>query len=566
QAPDGEEYIVQADDWLSTIAEKQYGDPLAYPAIVEATNAKAAEDDSFAVIDNPDVIEIGQKLWLPTEAGGSTLPPAPASESLPASETAPEASIAAEGLGDSYFPLEGNPGYDVQHYTIELTVDPATVAVDATTTIDALATANLDNFNLDFLGYEISAVTVDGAEAEFSRDGQELTITPSASIAEGAAFSTAVRYAGVAEPYPDPSFIVLGDLSGQDFSNGLKNWGDGIVSAMSQPDGAMTWFPANNHPTDRATYSYRLTVDAPNVAAANGVLQEVIPVDDDTNTYVFEMNDPMATQVATVLFGQFDRFESVAPNGVPIRNYFPVGTDQAVIDSFDATGEMMTFLSDLLGDYPFDVYGIAFVPGYLGGTAYEAQTLSVFDDYEGIIEGATLNTAPEEVILHELAHQWFGNSVNVADWSDIWLHEGFARYTEALWFEETQGVEAYNAYIESQYETHVSYGPLYTFLELAALQEGQVHPPTDPTVQLMFLPSYTGGALALHNLRMEVGDEVFFDLLRTYYQRYQGQSVATEEFITTAEEVAGRDLSDWADIWLYSNDIPADFPRLGEGQ
>ncbi|MCB0109762.1 MAG: hypothetical protein KDE53_27760, partial [Caldilineaceae bacterium] len=352
----------------------------------------------------------------------------------------------ALGLGDTYYPLEGNPGYDAQHYTIDLAVDVATNTIDGSTTMEALATDELASFDLDFMGLEISAVTVDGIAAAFSRDRQELTITPSAPIAADANFTVSVAYSGTPEPNQDQALFLAGT------SNGWLAWGEKIVGAANQPDGAMNWIPSNNHPSDKATFTFRITVDDPNVAVASGILQEVIAVDNDTNTYIWAMDAPMATQIATVMVGEFERVESVAPNGVPIRNYFLPGTDQADIDAFDPTGEMMVYLEELLGPYPYEAYGVMVIPDYIADSALETQSLSTFDDF-----GA--EAIPEVTVMHELFHQWYGNTLTVADWGDLWLHEGFARYSEVLWYEHTGRLDDANALLTAAYE-----GQLHTAL------------------------------------------------------------------------------------------------------
>ena len=151
------------------------------------------------------------------------------------------------------------------------------------------------------------------------------------------------------------------------------------MQAMSQPDGAMSWYPLNNHPSDKATYTFRLTVDDPYTALATGVLQEVIAVDEDTNTFVWEMTDAMSAQVSGIAIGEYELVESVAPNGVPLNSYFPVGTPPEVIAAFDRTGEILAWAEELLGEYPFDVYGVVLVPEWAGGgAALETQGMSTY--------------------------------------------------------------------------------------------------------------------------------------------------------------------------------------------
>ncbi|NTU81606.1 MAG: M1 family metallopeptidase [Chloroflexales bacterium] len=492
----------------------------------------------------------------PTTAAPTEAPTTAAPTEAPVVIATPKASPAVTGLGDSYFPLQGNPGYDAQHYTLELAVDSATLnQITGTATMEAQAQNDLPSFNMDFLGLEVSSVAVDGNTATFSRDGQELTITPATPIAAGATFKAAVTYAGVPQLYQDPALRLFAPANTEPPRTGWKERDKGYSAILSQPDGAMTWFPSNNTPRDKATYTFRITVDAPKMALASGILKEVVPVDTDTNTYVWEMNQPMSTQVATVIIGQFELRESNSPAGVRIRNYFPPGLDPQVIASYDRTGEMLDFVATIFGPYPYDAYGVAIVPGWPDGLGYETQSLSTMGP----------GNTDQLVTVHELGHQWFGNAITVRNWESVWLHEGFARYIELLWLEKTEGVAAYNKLLEQQVLFQNAYGEMLPPLRgEPALPKGQVIPPANQGVEYAYWSSYTGGALTLHALRMEVGDETFFTILKTFFQRYKDVPVVTEDFIATAEEVAGRDLSGVWDTWLYGTSIPADFPQLKE--
>lgn len=430
------------------------------------------------------------------------------------------------GVGDSLYPGFGNGGYDVQHYTLDLNVaDVETSALNGTTTIEADATQDLSSFNLDFIGFAIDGITVNGKPAEFSRDGQELTITPAEPLRAGESFTVEVEYEGspeqitsVAIPVPT-GWVIRNDQS----------------FVLSEPDGAANYYPVNDHPLDTASYTFRVTVPEPFEVAANGVLEETIDNGDST-TYVFEAQDPMASYLTTVNISEFNLETDESPNGIPIRNYFAEGIPEELLEPFDLQPEMVAFFSDIFGPYPFDVYG-SVVMNTDTGAALESQTLSIF----GI--GQLGRASTEETVAHEVSHQWFGNSVVLADWSDIWLNESFATYSQGLWVEHSRGSAALDEWVKGEYEYVVS-----NFERLV--------PPGEPPANDLFNSGvYDWGALGLHALRLEVGDDAFFDTLKTYYDRFKGGNVTRNDFFGVVEEVSGQELNSFFDRWFYSEDI-----------
>ncbi|MBD2104944.1 M1 family aminopeptidase [Leptolyngbya sp. FACHB-261] len=445
-------------------------------------------------------------------------------------------SAGAAGVGDSLYPGFGNGGYDVQNYTVDLNVsDVDTSTLTGITTIEAEATQGLTSFNLDLIGFSVDSITVNGKPATYSRDGQELTITPAETLAEGEAFTVKVNYNGSPEQITSVAIPVL------------TGWVifDGGSFVLSEPDGAANYYPVNDHPLDKASYTFRVTVPEPFEVAANGVLEQTID-NGNTTTYIFEARDPMASYLTTVNISQFDLDTDGTANGIPIRNYFAEGIAPDLLKPFDLQPEMLTYFSELFGPYPFDVYG-SVVMNTDTGAALETQTLSIFGTGQLGRNPAFLGgfaSSTEEVVAHELAHQWFGNSVSLADWSDIWLNESFATYSQGLWIENTQGRDALDEWVVNKYNTVVD-----AKAELVA-------PGLPPADDLFNSGVYDWGALALHALRLEVGDTDFFDTLQTYYERYRNGNVTSEDFFGVAEEVSGQELSAFFQDWIYSGEIP----------
>jgi aminopeptidase N len=463
-------------------------------------------------------------------------------------------SAGAAGIGDPYFDLLGNGGYDVQHYALDLWVDVEARELRGIAMIHAAATQSLSAFNLELDGLTVEAVSIDGEPAAFSHAGRELTITPAQPIAVGAEFRAFINYGG--QPRVTGSAMI-------GFSQGW-NFAPGGVVVASEPDGASSWYPVNDHPLDKATYTFNIIVPAGLEAVATGVLMDTV-TEDGATRFTWEMRQPMASYLAAVQIGNFALQETTAPDGTPIRNYFPVddfGQGQRV---FERQGDMLVFFESLFGDYPFDVYGVVVVDQPLG-FALETQSMSLFGS--SIIMGGRM---AEEVIAHELAHQWFGNSVTPARWQDIWLNEGFATYASWLWFEHDRGVEVLDRIVREQYDW-VSGNWLMEADQGDPVDQDRLRrqlfiivvPPGLPPARDLFNGGgvYIRGGLTLHALRLHVGDDVFFAILRAYYERFAFGNARVEDFIAAAEEVSGMDLTDFFQGWLYDPLIP-DIPQMG---
>jgi len=387
----------------------------------------------------------------------------------------------------------------------------------------------LSRFDLDFSGLDVASVTVDGAAAVIERHDRELVVAPSHPIADGATFSTVVDYSGVPEPRSTPSIpIAVGWLATQK--------GDGSFVA-AEPEGASTWYPVNDHPSDKATYTFHLEVPDGTTAVANGDFVSRNPNSSGTITWTYEEKQPMASYLAQVAIGDYRVTDDAGPDGVVIRNVLDNAIAADVAPSFAGTGEMISFFTSQFGPFPFDIYG-ALVVDQRTGYALETQTLSMFGD--DVASGAD----PNVVISHELAHQWFGDSVSIESWKDVWLAEGFATYAEWLWSEHSGG----RSVAEVADET------------LSQLRESNttMTPAGDPGADDLFGPTvYLRGALTLQALRMTVGEDVFFAILRAYASKYEGANASTADFIGIATQVSGRDdLQPLFDAWLYETALP----------
>ena len=429
-----------------------------------------------------------------------------------------------EGLGDALFPTLGNAGYDVQHYTLDLGIDVDNNVLSGTATLLVQALEDLPAFNLDFRGLEVMRLGVDGEEAKYERNDGEMTITPNTPLKSGQGFTVEVAYKGEPE----------GTTRSGTPTQGWRKFDDGILVA-GEPEGASSWYPVNEHPCDKASYTLRFTVPRPYVVATNG--QEVSVTDNgDTTTYLTEMREPAASYLVTVNVGRYEKVTQDGPGGLAIRHYFPQDVSDSTRALFDPTPAMIDYFNSLFGPYPFEVYGGIVVDTDLG-FALETQTLSMFGtDLEG------RSFTAEETLVHELAHQWFGDAVSLGQWQDIWLNEGFATYAQWLWVEHEDGRSAYDDRMQVMYR---------------AVKDAGGIPPGKPDANRLFdIGIYLRGGLTLHALRMQVGDDAFFRTLKAYYAKFKHGNAATADFIAVAEQESGQELDALFDAWLYADEIP----------
>jgi len=433
------------------------------------------------------------------------------------------------GIGDAYYPRLGNGGYEVERYTIDLDVNPSTGQVSGSTTLEAIATSPLASFHLDFQGLEIDAITVDGEPAGHARQGGELRIEPAQPLRNRARFTTRVEYHGT--PRPVESQALPGEV-------GWFHAKSGAINVIAEPDGASTWYPVNDHPLDKATYLFDITVPDPWVVAASGSLVETTQ-DAGGRRYVWEMNRPMASYLAMIQIDHFDVERFPGPAGVTIRNYIPRSASRALTTALPLLPEMLEYYRGYFGPYPYSEYGVVIadgsIPPCLGwGTADETQTLS--------IHCPNLPMMSEAVIAHELSHQWFGDSVSLKRWEDLWLKEGMATYAEWMWVTREDGLEG-----------------LTDFAELAMRGLDVTSPiGSPPSGSLYTDEAYIGGALMLHALRLRIGDEAFFRLLQHYAWKHRDGNAGVEDFLLAAERVSGEDLQAFFDSWLLDAELPPD--------
>lgn len=459
-------------------------------------------------------------------ADATTTAPGPQASAAPDEPSQP-ASGAGDGVGDPLFPALGNPGLDVTHYDLDLAFDPAGDTLEGVVGLDVILTGDRREITLDAIGLQLIEVTVDGAVAEAVAADPELRITLPAPGLSGDRLRVEVEYR-----------VVTADrLSAIGMSVGWFNTAGGSF-VLNEPDGARTWMPCNDHPSDKASYTFTLEVPEGLTAVANGTLLDQ-RTSNGVDTWVWEEDRQMATYLIQVLTGDYEVVQGTGPGGLPLTSAILREDLEGAQPFLDVTPTMIEYFERRFGPYPLDSYGIAITDSF-GGLAMETQGRSLFsrDDFPD----GQLGAQQQLLLAHELAHQWFGNSVSPARWEDIWLNESFATYGHWLWMDhaglaDIAGVAA------------------------AALRNRPPGSSAQPGVEDLFgYNSYEGGAAVLHALRLTIGDDDFFELLRRWVADNNGTSRTTADFVALTEEVVGEPMTLFYDTWLFAGEPPSAFP------
>jgi aminopeptidase N len=463
----------------------------------------------------------------PDSEDRSSTPPPSGSASLgtPGAEVPDDLSGAvSDTREDSVYPEIGDPLVDALHYDLSLAWTPESDALVATERLTFRATGDADQVQLDFDDVvTIDSLTVDGVEAEYERSDKDLLIDH--PVETDQEYVVELAYSGTPEPYDAPT-------ERADFRLGV-GWHatpEHEVWTIQEPYGAFTWYAANDQPADKAYYDFTLTVPAPWTGIANGELTDTTEAD-GLRTTTWRLAEPASSYLVTVAFGDYTPTELESARGVPVTIWGPTDDPGALGDT-EYAPEAMDWLEQYLGPYPFDTFGILI---YDGDSGMETQTM--------VTLGATPYATSRAVVVHELAHHWYGDTVTPADWSDVWMNEGMAMYLQGMWEAEDEGItidEKMDGWAEFEDEERDDAGPPATY---------------DPT-NFGSGNIYFGPALMWHELRQQIGDDAFFALLRDWPADQENGTADRQEYLSWIEAETGEELSAFFDDWLLSPTTP----------
>ncbi|MCK4413290.1 MAG: hypothetical protein KAY32_07090 [Candidatus Eisenbacteria sp.] len=437
-------------------------------------------------------------------------------------------------------------GYDVTHYDLAIEVQDSTLAGTVTVWGQALE-AGLDEIVLDLYApltvTEISSTTHTVADSSHADDF--LTITLAEPLALDESFALSIGYAG------EPA-VVDDDRKAFTFTSHSVEGSDErvpVIFSISAPDRSGAWWPCKDVLADKATIDVTVTVADTLYAVSNGGLDSVVALGDGRETYSWSHGYPIAPYLVSLAISDYVVIEDsviVSSGGtpptevtIPLYYYvYPEDEENARID-FECVKEGIVLYTDLFGDYPFPDEKCAVASIEWGG-GMEHQTCTSLGSR--FISGTRRY---DWIFVHELAHQWWGDWVGLADWRDVWLNEGFATYSEGLWLEHTEGAEGYADFISDLDPFPPPDGPGF---------RGALYDP----MPLFGVTPYDKGAFLLHMLRHIVGDTHFFTILTTYRERHGGDdTVETADFQAVCEEISGLDLDTFFTQWVYVEGRPS---------
>ncbi|WP_067432377.1 M1 family metallopeptidase [Nocardioides jensenii] len=424
---------------------------------------------------------------------------------------------------DSLYPNVGDPIVDSLHYGLDLTWDPEDKVLTGRAEVAFRATASQQEFQLDFgEGLEVTAATLDAQEVEVTHVGKDLVIK--APVTKDQRYLLVVDYEGTPEPADAPT-------TRSDFSTtGFTITDDGDVWTMQEPYGAYTWYPVNDQPSDKAFYDFTITTPAPRVGIANGQLTSQTEVDGNSVSR-WHLDSAASSYLITLAIGEYEQTEDTSASGVPLT-YWTAPGDARALKAMKYTKRAVDWLEEKLGPYPFSSLGSVVVDSE---SAMETQQMITYGDSD--------YTLSPDVVVHEIAHQWYGDITSPSDWKDVWINEGMAMYVQGV-FEAQQTGRTVDDVMDEWATWEKQY-------RATAGPPGNYDPRTFGESNI-----YYGPALMWHELRKKLGDEKFWAMVRAWPTVHKQGNPTREEYLDWIEQETGEELTDFFDAWLMGEKTP----------
>ncbi|HYJ86452.1 MAG TPA: M1 family metallopeptidase [Pyrinomonadaceae bacterium] len=398
---------------------------------------------------------------------------------------------------------------------------------------------NVSLIDLDFGQLSVDSVTVDAQDARFEHANGRLNVTIPTPKPRDARLVVTVTYHGA----PKDGLILSSDKSGNPSAVG-DNW----------PDRVHHWIPTLDHPSAKATIRFTVTAPERNLVVANGAFDKVETTAGGTRTWSYTERAPIPPYCMIIAVGQFALIKPDGPTVTPLSYYVPQSDKDVALHGFSPANPSLKLFSETIAPYPYEKLALIVGATRFGGMENSSAIVfggNLFDsrsNSDPVSKVFNLRPGTVSLIAHEIAHQWFGDSVTESTWADLWLSEGFATYFAGLFIQRHEGEEAFRRYMNSQAEVYLNYAkrrriPLFDT-------------ETESLMGLLNGNSYQKGSWILHMLRGRLGDEAFFKGLRAYYRAHEHATASTEDLRAALEQASGSNLKEFFARWVYAAGHP----------
>lgn len=431
-----------------------------------------------------------------------------------------------------------------KHYVLSITLNEQLSEIaSATARIDVVALKRLSTIDLDFGELTTKSVTVNGQPENYNHKNGKLEIALARPVNAGTKLVVTVEYSGK----PKDGLILANDKDGKPAAVG-DNW----------PNRVHHWIPVLDHPSAKATVTFNVTAPTHDLVVANGKFEKVVPSKcsdalSSCQTWTYTESTPIPPYCMIIGVGQFAKFEPTEPALTPLSYYVPGSDSQFAMKGFAPANSVLQFFTQTVGPYPYEKLALIVGNTRFGGMENSSAivfTANMFarNPNAKMSERFGIQSGNVSLIAHEIAHQWFGDSVTAATWSDVWLSEGFATYFAGLFIEKYEGEADFQAYMKQAGTTVLGFekrklGPIFD-------------KDTEDLNNLLNANSYQKGAWVLHMLRTQLGDDAFFRGIRAYYAKHKNGTATSEDLRSALERASRQNLRRFFDRWIYDSGHP----------